>query len=65
MHEGEYADDKRNGKGVMMYADGRRMEGIWIRGKMVKVAAAAAISRKNGHNEHGDTINKFYKIKPI
>lgn len=35
-YEGEFRDDKRNGKGVLTFANGDQQEGIWIDDKLVK-----------------------------
>ena len=36
MYDGEYMNDKKHGKGTLISAHGRRKEGLWANGKMIK-----------------------------
>jgi hypothetical protein len=35
IYQGEYANGKRNGRGVLITPDGNRVEGVWVNDKML------------------------------
>ena len=43
VYEGEYANGKRNGHGVLITPDGKRVEGAWVNDKLIPANRGDAI----------------------
>jgi len=35
IYKGGFQNEKKHGKGVMYFSNGRKMEGVWMEGKLV------------------------------